>query len=175
MNKIRAAIVGYGNLGRSVEKLLAMQPDMELAGIFSRRDGLDTQAPVWAVDTFDQHLDGFDVALLCTGSATDIPKQAPGFAARACTVDTFDNHHEIPQHRAAMNEAARQAGTVAIISTGWDPGVFSVQRARGVDPAPLPADHLLGPGRLPRPLQCVAAYRRRQEGHPVHHPQRRRP
>lgn len=129
MNKIRAAIVGYGNLGRSVEKLLAMQPDMELAGIFSRRDGLDTQAPVWAVDTFDQHLDDFDVALLCTGSATDIPKQAPGFAARACTVETFDNHHEIPQHRAAMNEAARQAGTVAIISTGWDPGVFSVQRA----------------------------------------------
>lgn len=129
MANIRAAIVGYGNLGRSVEKLLATQPDMELAGIFSRRSELDTDAQVFPVQDFAEHTDKFDVALLCLGSATDIPEQAPEFAAHANTVDTYDNHRDIPRHREAMDKVAKEAGTVAIVSTGWDPGMFSLNRS----------------------------------------------
>ena len=128
MATIRAAIVGYGNLGKSVEKLLAKQPDMELAAVFSRRETLETDAPVLPVDDFAEHTDKFDVALLCLGSATDIPEQAVGFARHANTVDTYDNHRDVPRHRADMDAAAKEAGTVAIVSTGWDPGMFSLNR-----------------------------------------------
>lgn len=128
MTKIRTAIVGYGNLGRSVEKLIAKQPDMELVGIFSRRDTLDTDTPVFNVADVASHADDIDVLFLCMGSATDIPEQAPAFAAYACTVDTYDNHRDVPRHRKVMDEAARAAGTVACVSTGWDPGMFSINR-----------------------------------------------
>ncbi|WP_080796682.1 diaminopimelate dehydrogenase [Corynebacterium pacaense] len=131
MSKIRAAIVGYGNLGRSVEKLLAEQPDMELVGVFSRRPTLDTQVPVWSVGEVDRHADEVDVLFLCMGSATDIPALAPGLAAYANTVDTYDNHRDIPRHRRSMDEAARAAGTVSVVSTGWDPGMFSLNRVYG--------------------------------------------
>ena len=147
MANIRAAIVGYGNLGRSVEKLIAQQPDMELAGIFSRRGSLDTDATVLPVDEFAQHTDKFDVALLCLGSATDIPEQAVGFAAHANTVDTYDNHRDVPRHRAEMDTAAKQAGTVAIVSTGWDPGMFSLNRTMADALLPGNEQHTFwGPG-----------------------------
>lgn len=130
MAKIRAAIVGYGNLGKSVEKLIPTTPDMEIYGIFSRRDSLDTDTPVYPVDSFaDKAAAGeFDVALLCTGSATDIPEQAVEYVRHAPTVDTYDNHRDVPRHKKAMHEAATAAGTVAIVSTGWDPGMFSLNR-----------------------------------------------
>lgn len=126
--RIRAAIVGYGNLGRSVERLLGAQPDFDLVGIFSRRTELDTATAVFPVDEAASHADEIDVLFLCLGSATDIPEQAPGFARDFTTVDTYDNHAHIPEHRAAMDAAARESGHLAFISTGWDPGLFSLNR-----------------------------------------------
>lgn len=147
MGKIRAAIVGYGNLGKSVEKLIAAQPDMELAGIFSRRSELDTDTPVYSYEEFAGKSSEFDVALLCTGSAKDIPEQAVNFVAHAPTVDTYDNHRDIPRHKAAMDEAARAAGTVAIVSTGWDPGMFSINRTYASALLPNAKQHTFwGPG-----------------------------
>lgn len=125
---IRTAIVGYGNLGRSVEANVRRQPDMELVGIFSRRDQLDTDTPVFPVDDIASFADKIDVLYLCLGSATDIPKQATGFAASFSTVDTYDNHKRIPDHYKDMDEAAYASENVAIIGTGWDPGLFSLNR-----------------------------------------------
>src|SRR5690554_3698811 len=120
MSNIRAAIVGYGNLGKSVEKIIGMQPDMELVGIFSRRAELDIETPVFLIDEIAEHADRVDVLYLCLGSATDIPKLAPLYAKVANTVDTYDNHRDVPRHRQAMDEAAKKAGNVALVSTGWD-------------------------------------------------------
>lgn len=125
---MRVGIVGYGNLGKSVEKLVELQPDMELAAVFSRRDSLDTNARVLPVADFAQYKDEIDVAILCLGSATDIPEQAPEFAKYVPTVDTYDNHRDVPRHRAAMDEVARENQTAAVVSTGWDPGMFSLNR-----------------------------------------------
>ncbi len=125
---IRAAIVGYGNLGRSVEKLVKLQPDMELVGIFSRRSGLDTDTPVLPAASAAEHADGIDVLFLCLGSATDIPEQATGYARHFTTVDTYDNHQLVPDHYRAMDAASRDGGNVAMVSTGWDPGLFSLNR-----------------------------------------------
>ena len=125
---IRAAIVGYGNLGRSVEENIKRQSDFELVGIFSRRAELDTDTPVFPVADIDSYADQVDVLFLCVGSATDIPEQATAFAANFTTVDTYDNHKHIPAHYAAMEEASFAAGNVAIVSTGWDPGLFSLNR-----------------------------------------------
>ena len=125
---IRAAIVGYGNLGRSVEKLIRSQPDMELVGIFSRRPELDTDTPVFPAASAADHAGEIDVLFLCLGSATDIPEQATGYARHFTTVDTYDNHQLVPDHYAAMGEAARAGGNVAVVSTGWDPGLFSLNR-----------------------------------------------
>lgn len=125
---IRAAIVGYGNLGRSVEKLVRAQPDMELVGIFSRRAELDTDTPVFPAASAADYAADVDVLFLCLGSATDIPEQATGYARHFTTVDTYDNHQLVPGHYAAMDAAARAGGNVAMISTGWDPGLFSLNR-----------------------------------------------
>ena len=125
---MRVGIVGYGNLGTSVERLVEMQPDMEVAAVFSRRDKLDTTARVLPVADFAQYKDEIDVAILCLGSATDIPEQAPEFVKFVPTVDTYDNHRDVPRHRAAMDEVARENHTAAVVSTGWDPGVFSLNR-----------------------------------------------
>lgn len=125
---IRAAIVGYGNLGKSVEKLIRAQPDMDLVGIFSRRSELDTDTPVFPAASAADHAQDIDVLYLCLGSATDIPEQAAGYARHFTTVDTYDNHQLIPDHYARMDAAAREGGHVAMISTGWDPGLFSLNR-----------------------------------------------
>ncbi|RRJ85795.1 diaminopimelate dehydrogenase [Gulosibacter macacae] len=144
---IRAAIVGYGNLGRSVERLVALQPDMELVGIFSRRDALDTDAPVFPVANAADHAGEIDVLFLCLGSATDIPEQAAGFAKLFTTVDTYDNHKLIPSHRTEMDAAARDGGNVAMISTGWDPGLFSINRTLAEALFPSAEQHTFwGPG-----------------------------
>lgn len=125
---IRTAIVGYGNLGRGVETNIKRQPDMELVGIFSRRSELDTDTPVFPVADIDSYADQIDVLYLCLGSATDIPEQATALAAKFSTVDTYDNHKKVPAHYEAMDEAAFQGDNVAVISTGWDPGLFSINR-----------------------------------------------
>ncbi len=133
MEKIRIGIVGYGNLGRGVECAIRQNPDMELAGIFTRRDPaaikpLTPGAKVQSVSVLDEKQD-IDVLILCSGSATELPVQTPKFAAMYNVVDSFDNHHNIPQHFANVDAAAKVGGTVAAISIGWDPGLFSLTRA----------------------------------------------
>lgn len=147
MSTIRTGIVGYGNLGQSVETVIAAQDDMTLVGIFSRRGELDTRTPVFSMEALPQQAEHVDVLFLCLGSATDIPEQAPELARHACTVDTYDNHRDVLRHRQAMNETAQAAGHTAIVSTGWDPGLFSVNRTMG---AAVLTDHqqhsFWGPG-----------------------------
>lgn len=128
---IRVGIVGYGNLGRGVERALAHNPDLQLAGVFTRRDPAQVQtesgAPVHAM----QALEGkgaADVLILCGGSKDDLPRQTPALAARYSLVDSFDTHAHIPDHFAAVDAAARGGKTTALISAGWDPGLFSIQR-----------------------------------------------
>ena len=128
MATIKAGIVGYGNLGRSVEAVIKQTSDIELVGVFSRRDSLDTDAPVIPVADVAEYADKIDVLYLCLGSATDIPEQAPEFAKYACTVDTYDNHRDVARHYSAMQDVAEKAGNVAVVSTGWDPGMFSLNR-----------------------------------------------
>ena len=128
MATIKAGIVGYGNLGKSVEAVIKQTSDIELVGVFSRRDSLDTDATVIPVADVAEYADKIDVLYLCLGSATDIPEQAPEFAKYACTVDTYDNHRDVARHYSAMQDVAEKAGNVAVVSTGWDPGMFSLNR-----------------------------------------------
>ena len=130
---IRVGIYGYGNLGRGVEQALRECPDMTLCGVFTRRDPasltLSTPGvPVWRADEAPQRAKELDVLILCGGSATDLPKQTPELAKLCCVVDSFDTHACIPEHFAAVDAAAREAGTTAAISVGWDPGMFSLAR-----------------------------------------------
>jgi len=133
MSKIRIAISGYGNLGRGVELAVAANPDMELVAVFSRRDpssvNIVTQGvPVCPLAEAASWKGKIDVLILCGGSATDLPVQTPEMAALFNVVDSFDTHANIPAHFANVDEAARKAGTVGIISVGWDPGMFSLNR-----------------------------------------------
>lgn len=134
--KIRIGIVGYGNLGRGVESALRSNPDMELAGVFTRRDPatvetLSADAGVYRQDQLGEFTDRVDVMILCGGSKDDLPVQGPEVAARFNTVDSFDTHARIPAYFDEVDIAARAAGTTALISTGWDPGVFSINRLFG--------------------------------------------
>ena len=130
---IRIGIYGYGNLGRGVEAAIAQNPDMTLAGVFTRRDPASlktrTGAPVFHADAALAMKDDIDVMILCGGSATDLPLQTPALAAHFNVVDSFDTHARIPLHFERVDAAARQGGHAAIISVGWDPGLFSIARA----------------------------------------------
>lgn len=131
---IGIGIVGYGNLGRGVEKAIALSPDLQLVGVFSRRDPLEVKtagAPAYALADLDAHADEIDVLILCGGSRSDLPVQSPELATRFTIVDSFDTHPKVPEHFAAVDAAATAAGTIAIISTGWDPGLFSINRLYG--------------------------------------------
>lgn len=135
-NRIRVAIAGYGNLGRGVESALAQSPDMRLVGVFSRRDPasvtlLDSSVPVHAMSTIEQYQDEVDVMILCGGSKTDLPEQGPYLAQFFNTVDSFDTHAKVPEYYAALDQSARDAGRVALLSVGWDPGLFSLNRLFG--------------------------------------------
>lgn len=130
---IRVGIVGYGNLGRGVELALCKAPDMELGGILTRRDpgsikpyGNDVK--VFKLQDAKNYLQRFDVLILCGGSATDLPEQTPYLAKLFNVVDSFDTHAKIPAHFAAVDESAKQNGKLAVISGGWDPGMFSLNR-----------------------------------------------
>lgn len=130
---IRIGIVGYGNLGRGVETAIKHNPDMVLVGVFTRRSPeqlltLDEQTPVFAVADLATFQDKIDVLILCGGSKDDLPKQTPEYAALFNTVDSFDTHAKIPEFYAAVDAAAGPAKKTALISVGWDPGLFSLNR-----------------------------------------------
>lgn len=134
--KIRIGIVGYGNLGRGVEESIGLNPDLTLAGVFTRRDPASVEAlsPETAIHRQDQlgeFTDRVDVMILCGGSKDDLPVQGPEIAASFNTVDSFDTHARIPEYFAEVDRAARAANRTALISTGWDPGVFSLNRLYG--------------------------------------------
>lgn len=132
-NKIRVGIVGYGNLGRGVEKAIAKTDDLQLEAVFTRRspEQVKTSAKVVRITEAEQYKDQIDVMLLCGGSATDLPEQGPSFAKMFNTVDSFDTHAKIPGYFDEVDAAARANGHVSIISTGWDPGLFSLNRLLG--------------------------------------------
>lgn len=129
-NKIKVGIVGFGNLGRGVEAALRQNPDFELAAVFTRRDAgsVAASAKTVHISEIGKYKGVIDVMLLCGGSATDLPEQAPKIAAMFNTVDTFDTHARIPEYFRTLDETARKAGTLSLISTGWDPGLFSIVR-----------------------------------------------
>ncbi len=130
---IRVGILGYGNLGRGVEIAVKEAPDMELVAVFTRRDpsslSIKTEnVPVVAADKAAEWTDKIDVMILCGGSATDLPVQTPEYARMFNVVDSFDTHARIPEHFGNVDAAAKEAGKVAVISCGWDPGMFSLAR-----------------------------------------------
>ncbi len=134
--RIRIAIAGYGNLGRGTEAAVAQATDMELVGIYTRRDPESVQplgagVPVRRLDDIDAHREEIDVLILCGGSKNDLPEQGPELAARFNTVDSYDTHARIPEYFEAVDAAARKGGNVSVISVGWDPGLFSLNRLFG--------------------------------------------
>ena len=130
---IRIGILGYGNLGRGVECAIKQNEDMTLAAVFTRRDPADVRiltegVPVCRIDEAEEWKDKIDVMILCGGSATDLPEQTPKFACMFNVIDSFDTHARIPEHFAAVDAAAKEGGRLGIISVGWDPGLFSLNR-----------------------------------------------
>lgn len=132
-NVMKIGIMGYGNLGRGIECAIKQNPDMELAAVFSRRDPstvkiLTEGVKVYPVDDAVKMKDEIDVLILCGGSATDLPVQTPEYAKYFNVVDSFDTHARIPEHFANVDAAAKENGNIAVISCGWDPGMFSLNR-----------------------------------------------
>ena len=128
---MKIAIYGYGNLGRGVEAAIAQNPDMELLGVFSRRGAAVktvSGAPSYAADDILNYKNEIDVVIVCGGSATDLPKMTPALAKDFNVVDSFDTHAKIPEHFSSVDAAARDGEHVALISAGWDPGLFSIAR-----------------------------------------------
>ncbi len=130
---IRIGIYGYGNLARGVEAAIRQNPDMELAAVFTRRDPASVKirtegVPVLHADDAESTVGKIDVMIICGGSATDLPVQTPRLAQLFNVVDSFDTHAKIPEHFSIVDEAAKAAGKVAMISVGWDPGMFSLNR-----------------------------------------------
>ena len=133
MEKIRIGIVGYGNIGRGVEQSIKRNDDMELKAVFTRRDpasvSIQTEgAVVKHFDDMEAMKDEIDVMILCGGSATDLPVIGPKVAASFNTIDSFDTHARIPEYFASVDKAAKEGGNIGIISVGWDPGMFSLNR-----------------------------------------------
>jgi len=130
---MRLGILGYGNLGRGVESAVEQNPDMELVAVFTRRNPEDLKinsktAKVLNISELKNWVDKIDVLILCGGSATDLPIQTPECAKMFNVVDSFDTHARIPEHYKNVDEAAKSGNKVAIISVGWDPGLFSLNR-----------------------------------------------
>ena len=130
---IRVGILGYGNLGRGVECAIKQNDDMELVAVFTRRNPSDLSiltkdVKVCSINDVEEWKDKIDVMVLCGGSATDLPKQTPEYASMFNVIDSFDTHAKIPEHFQNVDKAAKAGGNVAIISSGWDPGMFSLNR-----------------------------------------------
>ena len=133
MSKIRIGIVGYGNIGRGVEQAIKRNEDMELAAVFTRRDPASVKvategAKVVHMDDMLSMKGDVDVMVLCGGSATDLPVMGPEIAANFNTIDSFDTHAKIPEYFANVDKAAKEGNNISIISVGWDPGMFSLNR-----------------------------------------------
>ncbi len=133
---IRIGIFGYGNLGRGVEAAIRQNPDMSLAAVFTRRDPSTLKirtegVPVFNIADAKDLTDKIDVMILCGGSATDLPTQTPETVKLFNVIDSFDTHAKIPEHFAAVDASAKESGKVGIISVGWDPGLFSLNRLYG--------------------------------------------
>ena len=133
--KIRVGIAGYGNLGRGVEAAVTNSADMELVALFTRRNPEDvktkTGVPVYHMDKAPEMKDDIDVMVLCGGSANDLPVQTPEMAKYFNVIDSFDTHAKIPEHFANVDTASKESGKIAMISVGWDPGMFSLNRLYG--------------------------------------------
>ena len=135
-NQIKIAIAGYGNLGRGVEISVSKNPDMKLVGVFSRRDPKSVNTffedtKVFSIDNILEHKDEIDVLILCGGSKDDLPIQGPEFSENFNIVDSFDNHAKIPEYFASVDKPSLENKKVALISIGWDPGMFSINRLYG--------------------------------------------
>ena len=145
MANIRIGILGYGNLGRGVELACQANEDMELVAVFTRRDPASvttiTGVPSYHVDDLEGFVGKIDVLVLGGGSATDLPEQTPAYARLFNVVDSFDTHANIPEHFAKVDASAKEAGTVAVISTGWDPGLFSIARLYATAVLPQGGDY----------------------------------
>lgn len=132
MSRIRIGIAGYGNLGKGVELAIQQNEDMELAGVFTRREPSAVKtvsgANVYSMADAENMADKIDVMIICGGSATDLPKQTPELAKKFNVIDSFDTHARIPEHFANVDKAAKESGHLAFISLGWDPGLFSLNR-----------------------------------------------
>lgn len=132
MNKIRIGIAGYGNLGRGVELAIRQNDDMKLAGVFTRRNPESvktlTDCAVYSLNDVEKYQNDIDVMIICGGSATDLPEQTPALAKFFNVIDSFDTHARIPEHFANVDCAAKESGHLAMISLGWDPGLFSLNR-----------------------------------------------
>lgn len=130
---MRIGIIGYGNLGRGIECAIRQNKDMELAAVFTRRNPRDVKiltegVLVYPINELENMQGKLDVVVLCGGSATDLPEQTPEYAKYFNVVDSFDTHAKIPEHFAKVDAAAKESGHVALISCGWDPGMFSLNR-----------------------------------------------
>ena len=145
MATIRVGIMGYGNLGRGVELACMAADDLELVAVFTRRDpaalSIASDAPVVSADEAEAWADKIDVLVICGGSATDLPVMTPKYVKLFNVVDSFDSHTHIPEHFAAIDEAGKAAGHLGLISTGWDPGMFSLARLYANSILPQGADY----------------------------------
>ncbi|MEE0410724.1 MAG: diaminopimelate dehydrogenase, partial [Clostridia bacterium] len=133
---IRIGIMGYGNLGRGIECAIKQNSDTELVAVFTRRNPETVKiqtpnVPVYHTDDAIAHKDEIDVLVLCGGSATDLPEQTPYYAKYFNVVDSYDTHATIPEHFERVDKSAQESGKVGIISVGWDPGMFSLNRLYG--------------------------------------------
>ena len=133
---MRIGIYGYGNLGRGVECAVKKRPDTELVAVFTRRDPntvktIFEDTPVFSAENVTDFKDKIDVLIICGGSATDLPVMTPMLAEHFNVLDSFDTHAKIPEHFAAVDKVAAESGKTALISAGWDPGLFSMQRLLG--------------------------------------------
>lgn len=133
MKKIKIGITGYGNLGKGVELAVRQNDDMEIVGVFTRRDPATVKlmtegVPVYHMDSVKDMQDKIDVMIICGGSATDLPEQTPELAKYFNVIDSFDTHARIPEHFSNVDKACKESGHIALISLGWDPGLFSLNR-----------------------------------------------
>lgn len=143
---MKVGILGYGNLGKGVESAIRQNDDMELACIFTRRDPASIRpvtegTAVYSVDDIEKMQGSIDVLVLCGGSATDLPEQTPEYVKYFNVIDSFDTHARIPEHFANVDQAAKEHGHVALISCGWDPGMFSLMRLYGSAVLPEGSDY----------------------------------
>ena len=146
MSKVRVGILGYGNLGKGVELAARLNDDIELVAVYSRRDPASVKVAtdglqVKPASDLESGNEPIDVLVLCGGSATDLPEQTPAAVKLFNVVDSFDTHAKIPEHFAAVDAAAQENGNVALISCGWDPGLFSLNRLMGNCILPDGADY----------------------------------